>query len=439
MSPRRALCVALVAAVGWARCTPPALARTAVRTTSRPSAPGGAVGARLAKLLGPGTRLRDFAPFTTERGEPAFLVLFVTNPTPEPSPDETIDTSQPLSCYKETEGISLGGIYHVGLIIGGRLINEVQIPGALRPPDPYVELPLRNMRDINYRDWGQGSDHDLRTSANAVEPTKLLKLADYNGDGHAWEFRLVETAGTCGPLYTLLAGYSAKQRRAILYPIVSGNDVAYWGEDFFPPPIAPSAQTIHTGSDPCQFDDDPSLLLADQIFEYNQSLEAWVLTDEQSHLCVGGDPAVPTDVQIQIGSVRGRPNEVVSVPVTVGPGGHVVVGFELHLPLDEGLELMGCTAGHASVFSEIKASRSAVDVILSGLCPTNSPSRSCDQLPDRTKLLNCHVEISEDAAPGSHQLAPTSVLLSNGRDHLPAMVHNGAIVVDSDDDATPVR
>lgn len=238
---RRALIAAAVAA-GIAATGAIGFGETAPLTT--PSAANSAPpddAAHIAKLLGPDRRLRDFEAFTTERGEPAFLVLFVTDPHDPPA---DYDLSDAHSCPEELYGIALDGIYHVALVLGSQLVNEIPIPGSL-PDSPRVSLPLRNTRYANYWYWRQGEPIKFDVpGANVVEPTKLIHLADFNGDGHAWEFRLLQY-GACGHNDTLLAGYSPKQRHAMVYPIITGKDAMYWHGNFFRPPGEVMSNPMH--------------------------------------------------------------------------------------------------------------------------------------------------------------------------------------------------
>jgi hypothetical protein len=430
MSRCGALLVVLAAGV-CVGSEPRALARTqahaAPSAASVTQAEEARVRDRLSRILGHGRRLRDFAAFTTEHGEPAFLVLFLTQPIFEPSPDEKLE--EPMSCPEMVEGIALGGIYHVGLVINGRLVNEVRIPRSTpnepEPPVPTIDFPLRNTPDSNYRDYGQAPAR-VGSASGDVEPTKLIKLADYNGDGHAWEFRLVRTEGGCSGVETLLAGYSASQGRAILYPVIVGKDLSYWYPDFFPPPTEPNAATVHYEPSACQFSS--SETEGDAQFEYNPSLEAWILTRVETHLCVLGDPAQPTNVDLRIGSRRGHRNEVVSFAVSANSDAGVVDGMELHMPLGNGLQVLGCT-GRPALSSNVKTSDAGIDVILNGMSCMMS-SHNCGESTDVATLLTCAVAIDADADLGTHELAPTSVVLGNGRDRLPFTLTTGEIVVE---------
>lgn len=241
--------------------------------------------AQLVQLLGPDKRLRDFAPLTTERGERAFLLLFVTAPIAEPSVGEKL-RPQPRSCPEDAEGIALGGIYHVGLVIGDKLVNEVQLPGTSAwSPRSTLDFPVRNTRFNNYVDWGQGSPIAYDDpSAEVVEPTKLIQLVDYNGDGHAWEFRLVQNEGGCGATVALSAGYSAKQRRAILYPVIVGAERLYWYPHLFPAP-SPALSTkgkLHYEVNCFDHGNDTHV---EQWFQYDRKAEAWTRKKSVQHPC----------------------------------------------------------------------------------------------------------------------------------------------------------
>ncbi len=177
-----------------------------------------------------GARIRDYAPFETERGEGALLVLYATDAV-DPPDDATLPAD--ADCATRVTGIPLLAHYHVALVVRGALVDTVDVPS-----DGLLALPLANRGAANARDWGQATD-----DPGGLQDTRLVKLADYTGDGNAWEFRLVRPHG-CGAPDTLLAGYSARQRRAILYPVVRDGDPSVWNPGFFPPPDAPDARRI---------------------------------------------------------------------------------------------------------------------------------------------------------------------------------------------------
>jgi hypothetical protein len=445
MSHRRTLILVMLAAVVCIRVEPPALgdmvAPTTPTATNSGTADDSAVQTQLSTLLGPTKRLRDFAPFTTERGESAFLVLFVTDSI---EPTKNTDLSQAMSCSGDVEGIGLSGTYHVGLVLGAKLINDVAVPcnagGMICGHPMELSFPLWNTRYANYEYWGQrGPIAFDAPSAKIVEPTKLITLADFNGDGHAWEFRLVQWGGACGYIDSLVAGYSPTQRRAILYPIIMGKELRYWHANFFPPVDQPNAETVDYDV-PCG--DHGGELQDDQRFEYNAALEAWVMTREDHHLCTGSErmQPIPTSVQVHVGSAHGHPGETVTLAVTVDPVGADVEGVELRLPLGVDFKVKRCTAARASELSDVRTSSWGIDAISMGLgCGVTGEPSDCAPVANGTSLYTCEVEIDPYADPGAHTLSPSGVLVSDGWDRLHATVTDGEILVEDGATPTPKR
>ena len=263
--PLRSASIHLAAVVVWLAMPVAAYATEAVADSTP-------VQASLQAVLGPTRRLRDYASFVTEKGERATLLLFVMDgiELPAKEPLEEI-----LDCPSMVEGIPLRGNYHVGLVVGAKLINEIAIP-RIRP-DWVLAFPLKNEATFNHCFWGQGEE----TESIAFEATKLIRLADFTGDGHAWEFRLVQP-NVCGHLYTLLAGYSPRQRRAIVYPIVRERKRWYWEEDLFPSPEKPNATNVRTV---WHCGDHGVEIQTEKVFVYNPRQEGWVLASDRSTEC----------------------------------------------------------------------------------------------------------------------------------------------------------
>ncbi len=378
----------------------------------------------LQKLFSPEKRVRDFAPFVTERGEHAFLVLFVTG-AKEPADSEQLDPM--ASCGSMDAGIALVGTYHIALVVGRHIINEVTIPSSDPPTtNPTFAFPLRNFRWVNYWGWGQGARIEYGAPGfEDVEPTKLLKLADFNGDGHAWEFRLMHGGDVCGHAPTLLAGYSAKQRRAIVCPVITGRVTQYWYDNLFPHPERIASSTIlhefHCG-------DHGNDVLEVEGFEYNPGIEAWVMTRRESHLCIeeSGQTSLPmpmpTEVQVHIGSARGRPGDSVTIPLTMEPHGMEVSGVEIEMMLPySSFEMVGCDCNRAEPYStDTKiASTNARVVVVAPF--SNTPI---------VQVCTCAVHIETSAEPGAYSIASTGLLVAHGFEHLHATATDGQIVVD---------
>jgi hypothetical protein len=417
------VCAAVIAATGAA--TPAASERPTDDATQ----------ARLATLLGPQRLLRDFAPFTTERGEAAFLVLFVTGAT---GPTVLLSSDEPWSCPEAAEGIALHGTYHVGLVRDGRLVNEVVVPCTAEADCVSTEsltFPLANTRFNNHWYWGQGAAIAFDApGANVIEPTKLITLADFTGDGHAWEFRLALHGGACGHTATLLAGYSPRRREAILFPIVSGKALDYWHDNFYPAATQPAATALHYEF-ACL--DHGNELRDDQWYEYNPALEAWVRTRQERHLCVERDRSnpMPSNVEIHIGSARGRPGETVQLTVSVVPAGADVHGVELQLPLDGEFDVRGCGLAAADA-NEVRATSWGIETLQLAYGPDDGLLASRD---GEATLYTCDVVISPYADAGPHRLSASGLLVSDGWTRLHAVATEGEIFVDVEATPTPAR
>lgn len=231
----------------------------------------------LAALAPAGATLRDVATFETEKREPAALLLWVTDA--QPIPDEAdLD-----SCPGQAAGVPLTGVYHLGLAIGGALVNEVALP-ALGPDDgPALSLPVAHTAYYNHEHWGQGPAIAFDgPGADVVGPTRLLRLADYTADGHAWEVRFIGFVAACGHLETLLAGYSEKQRKVILHPIVSGAETRYWHDNLFASPDAKHAVRIDW-TWPCG--DHGADHFDRETFRFDRVRERWSRTSASSSRC----------------------------------------------------------------------------------------------------------------------------------------------------------
>lgn len=184
---------------------------------------------QLAELLGAGATIRDFAPFETERGEGAFLVLYVTDA--DTPPDDATLPADP-TCPQMVEGVALTGRYHVALVVRGTLVNTVAVP------DGPLALPVRHLPEWNARYWAD----DGPAASNGLAPTRLVLLADFNQDGHADEFRLLRYDGPCGHVDTLLVGYSRRRRQVVIYTVLGRDGGTEWADNFFPHPAQAAAR-----------------------------------------------------------------------------------------------------------------------------------------------------------------------------------------------------
>jgi hypothetical protein len=247
----------------------------------------------LEALFGADTLVRDFERFTTERGEAGMLVLLVSEATEEHSRcyyDEDDPRFAPyMGC--DYDGVTwLTGAYSAGLVIDGKLINRIPVfPEDARATRKkrrrhLDQLPLTGLHLLNAAIWGQGEAYPEGDPRNSeIERTTLMKLADYNCDGHAWEFRLARYAAS-GHIATTLVGYSAKHRKVILYRAL-GDSTPEAPDNFFPSPNEPGAEIVHYHFACPQHGSDIGF---DRDFIYDPEGEVWRVTWEQEIDCNDG-------------------------------------------------------------------------------------------------------------------------------------------------------
>jgi len=391
--------------------------------------------AAVTPLLGPHGVVREVAAFTTERGEHALLVLFVTSAV---GPPPNFNFDEVLSCPEEVSGEPLAGTYHLALVIDGRLINELPIPAPcdrLDATDSVMSLPLRNRAWLNYWHWGQGKQIEYGTSeGNHIDSTHLLALADYTGEGHAWQVRLIQAGCSCGHLDTLLAGYSARQRRVIIYPIVLGPLRTYWQDGLFPSPTEKRGSPIvrHLG---CDHGSETEWI---DTFVYDLRQEAWVQTRHMQRACPFAEAGVTaavtpapaaTPIVLQMGSASGRPGEQASVEVRLAAGGQPLSAVQFGLLVNPDVPF--ALSARGDVQCEAQGERwtsSSVSLSPHHCTSTNAPRcqwaamvdiglKDEDAVPDGVMLWRCTLAIPPGARAGKQPLAvvEASATLPDGR------------------------
>ena len=370
----------------------------------------------LQTLLGPKKRFRDSADFTTEKGERAALVLYVTN-VQTPGGDR-VEIEPPLSCGNEVAGIPLTGVYHVALVIGGALVNELTISPPGGGKDNLMALPTRNLPVFNYVHWGQGTPVEYNAEATHTEPTKLLRLADFNGDGHAWEFRLVQPTDACGHLNTLVAGYSPTRRVAVVYPILSGPLRSDWADNFFALPTVGNGVRVES-TFACG--DHGNERETWQEYLYDAASEVWVLHRHRERDC--NDPAKDEETPVEpsgspialtVGSADGLPGERVSIEVPIDSG-ETPVGRIAHSIIVDPRVSVAAIAGFD--FERNNQWTVAEDRIAPIHC-TSELVASCEwafrmrvdgDFRGRSVLYALKLAIPADARPGSYPLRNTDL------------------------------
>lgn len=141
-----------------------------------------------------------------EGGKKRSLVLWMLRPKKYPRGSEEFYT-----CPEETRGSFYRGPARVSLVDTevGRVVNTLKITQEYSHGEDEFDLPY----------FIRGSYYHVPGVAKGSEgrPT-ILHLRDFNGDGRAHEFALLD-ALACMGLETALFGYSEKQDRVIQYPV----------------------------------------------------------------------------------------------------------------------------------------------------------------------------------------------------------------------------
>jgi hypothetical protein len=395
------------------------------------------------KLLGPDKRIRDSASFTTEKGEPATFVLYVTK-VQAVDDGERVDLVGPMppSCPEQVTGIALRGIYGLALIVGGALVNDLTIPPPPGSEDASMSLPLRNLPYYNHLHWGDGPPVESDPEARHTEPTKLLHLADFNGDGKPWELRLVQPGGACGHLDTLVAGYSAAKRAAVIFPVVAGPVSSEWSDNFFVDPAGGSGARIER-SFPCTEHGSDSEVW--QEYGYDAAREAWVLRRHRQREC--DDAAararkpleqLATPLALAVGTAEGAPGAEVSIAVTLDTGDTPVARIAHAIVVDPRLSV---AAIEGLDFSVASGEWTAAD---DGIGPINCASELVDTCQwafsmrldggfrGHAVLYQLSIKIPPDAAPGAYRLENTKLSATGPKEeNLPVDGKSGELVVRS--------
>jgi hypothetical protein len=145
-------------------------------------------------------------PLELKGGMKRALVLWMLRPKKYPRDSEEIYT-----CPEETRGSFYRGPARVSLVdtAAGRVVNTLKIVQEYSHGEDEFDIPYR-IRGSYYHVPGVAEGREGR-------PT-ILHLRDFNGDGRAHEFALLD-AMACMGLETALYGYGEKQDRVIQYPV----------------------------------------------------------------------------------------------------------------------------------------------------------------------------------------------------------------------------
>jgi len=387
--------------------------------------------ARLRTRFGPDKLVRDFVTFKTEKGEAATLVLYITGARAE---DSGCDTTPFCGCPVYGQ-VSLFGTYVLALVVGDTVINEV--PLALNNG----MLPLISDHASNHRLWGQGAQvrkQNPRQSKNEV--VKLMKLVDYNGDGHAWEVRFAQH-GACGHLLTQVAGYSARQRKAVIYPIIA-DDTVYWADNLFPAPDD-AAQAVRLRYGLACGDHGNETYSADE-YAYEPAREAWVRTRAERHACNAVEGAVqrPTRpaavLHVRNATVPVGQDGTLSVRLQTARAGEYAVATELIV--EPPLRVVATGAGTPDCASDgerptfrFEPQRCLSSPAAAGCTAAMVIGVQVQQagIAGEVELYRCQVQVPAATLPGTYGAFVSKVRVSTpAGDAVPASATHGGVTVE---------
>jgi hypothetical protein len=390
----------------------------------------------LQALLGPEKRVRDSVSFTTEKGERAALVLYVTNV--QAFGGDRVEIEAPLGCADQVAGIPLAGVYHVALIVDGVVINEITLSPPGGGADGVMALPLRNLPRYNYEHWGQGTPEEYDPEAKQTEPTKLLRLADFNGDGRAWEFRLVQS-GVCGHFSTLVAGYSAARRAAIVHPILSGPFRSDWADNFFAHPTVGNGTRIESSFACGDHGNETEVW---QEYLYDPKREAWVLNRHRERVCEGADTIadkplepLPSPIALTVASAEGSPGEEVSVEVSIDThdvavdrvAHAIIVDPRISVAAIAGLDLQRATGDWSAADDGVAPIHCRSELVDS--CEWAFHMRLHGDFRGRSVLYALRFAIPRGAAPGAYTLRNVDFAAAGSGKRLPITGADGELLV----------
>jgi hypothetical protein len=226
------------------------------------------------KLLPQGAMLRDFVAIPSTNKA---LVIYIQDPVIEPEDDPDVYL---YTCPGQVHGQPITGEYHLALFMNERFVNDVIIPDDESGLSTRRQgIVFRQVKGLlhRYDDHHQPLDED---EADQLVEVKLLNLKDLNGDGLPHEFQLKMYLAACGHVQVLTAGYSARQEKAMAYPIVEqGNqDPYYWHDNFYPDKNGTVHWRFLCGDHANNID-------ARKTFEFDQDREAYVLTSHSETPC----------------------------------------------------------------------------------------------------------------------------------------------------------
>jgi hypothetical protein len=303
-----------------------------------------------------------------------------------------------------------------------------------------MTLPLRNLPYYNYTHWGQGTPLEYDAEAKHTEPTKVLRLADFNGDGKAWEFRIVQAGGACDHLNTLLAGYSPARRAVVIFPVLAGPFRSDWNDDFFAHPAAVSGSRVESKF-PCAPGGSEAEIW--QEYLYDGAREAWVMNRHRERACESETASTPGPIEtltppltLTVGSAEGAAGEHVSISVSVdtreAPVDRIkhaiVVDPRISVAAIEGLDFESADGGATAAESGVGPINCKTELVET--CEWALSMNLDGTFIGKPVLYFLKLAIPRDAVPGTYRLSNVNLsAVSRSGARLPIKGTDGELTV----------
>lgn len=141
-----------------------------------------------------------------------------------------------LDCFSEVEWQWIIWDYFLFTFHNNRIEDTKKIPTDRRPAWSKLTFSFRNSRynNLNFFQWLNPDYNDINNFT--IEPTQLINFRDYNGDGKALEFFMVDHRDqVCGHNNYMIAWFDDSTKNIILYQI-NRNDstISYRWDNFIP-------------------------------------------------------------------------------------------------------------------------------------------------------------------------------------------------------------
>jgi len=186
-----------------------------------------------------------------------------------------------ITCPGRVNGQPIEGEYHLALVENDKVVNRVSLPtkGRLGNIRSRLRIVYRQLNKSIHSRFN-GPKPETEEEALEMSEVHLLDLEDITGDGKPYEFQIEVYVAGCGHVEVLTAGYSPSQNRAIVFPIIGKDptDPYYWHDNFFPDETGTVNWEYKCG-------DHASTIYAHEKFEFNQTIEAYVMTEYERISC----------------------------------------------------------------------------------------------------------------------------------------------------------